>query len=80
MLGLNDVGGVCVDADVVEWRLAKLGVVQTLLQDDPLSASASRQTQSEYTNLSNGMSRFGGGMATLATQRDADDSDYDDVD
>lgn len=82
LLGLKDVGGACINIGRVEWRLAQLGVLHTQLDRDPQPEPtlSNISTLNETINIKNGMSRFGGGMATLATQRDDDESDYDDVD
>jgi len=80
LLGLKDVGGACLNTGRVEWRLAQLGVIQTQLEHDPKPTLSNASFCNESVNLKSGMSRFGGGMATLATQRGGDESDYDDVD
>ena len=80
LLGLKDLGGACLNVGRVEWRLAQLGVLETQLEHDPEPTAFQASTLDETNNLRMGMSRFGGGMATLTTRRDDDDSDYDDVD
>jgi hypothetical protein len=78
LIGVGSFGGSHVTTDVVEWRLAKLGVLETDLEEDPEPSHVthSNRSQSYRGKLS---SAFGGTGSRLATTRDGD-SDYDDVD
>lgn len=73
LVGLESMGGAGLNSGRLEWRLALLGVVQTELEEDPRPDRTARV-------MSGAGSQFGGAMSRLATTRDSDSDDFDDVD
>ncbi|KAL3776322.1 hypothetical protein HJC23_011647 [Cyclotella cryptica] len=80
LIGIGAFGGSGVNLERVEWRLAKLGVLETELEEDPKPSN--RTSCSTRSNSYTGMtsSAFGGTGCRLATRREDDESDYDNVD
>lgn len=75
LVGWESLGGGLLSVGRIEWRLAKLGIVETDLEEDP------EREEVNHTMRSKGMKgHFGGGMATLVTNSSFPDDDYDDVD
>lgn len=75
LVGWEALGGGLLSVGRIEWRLAKLGIIETSLEEDPEKSEVNSKIRS------NGMqSHFGGGMATLVTSSSFSDDDYDDVD
>jgi hypothetical protein len=80
LVGVDDFG-IEVTCDHVEYKLGKLGVIESDIEINPEELNRQgRSNQDSTTNNSYGRSKFLGGMATLATTNDEDLSDYDDVD
>jgi hypothetical protein len=74
LIGIETLGGAGVNAGRLEWRLALLGVVQTELEEDP------RPSRTENIVFNSDRGQFGGGMSKLATTRQYESDDFDDVD
>lgn len=77
LVGLGDFGNV--NADSLEFKLGRMGVVESDLEMNPEAPNYNQNSRNEQTN-SYGRSKFKGGMSTFATARDEECSDYDDVD
>ena len=84
LIGIGAFGGPGVNSGRVEWRLAKLGVIETELEEDPKPDHYDKVIRTgvevSHPYASNMRSQFGGVMSQLATTRDCGDSDYDDID
>lgn len=86
LIGIENFGGPGVNKGRVEWRLAKLGVLETELEEDPKPDHYDRTNHPANRTAGDGIhqfggkmsSQFGGTMSRLATTRDIDD--FDDVD
>jgi hypothetical protein len=74
LIGIQTLGGAGVNVGRLEWRLALLGVVETDLEEDP------RPSRTENIVFNNVQGQVGGGMSRLATSRQYDGDDFDDVD
>jgi hypothetical protein len=74
LIGIEALGGAGVNIGRVEWRLAMLGVVQTDLEEDP------RPSRTENLSSNGAGGQHDGAMSRLATTRDYDSDDFDDVD
>lgn len=72
LIGIAAFGGVGMTRERVEWRLAKLGVLQTELEGDPKPSSSSYSRQQHSNIMCTTAGRF-------ATESD-DESDYENVD
>lgn len=82
LVGLDDFGNK-VTCDSVEYKLGKIGVVESDIETDPQEQRHGTERFGKNTKskvVGYGRSQFQGGMATFATTNDDDLSDYDDVD
>lgn len=82
LVGLGDFGEK-VTCDSVEYKLGKMGVVESDIEMDPQEERRGKERFGKSIKSSKvgyGRSQFQGGMATFATTNDDDLSDYDDVD
>lgn len=69
LIGIDSMGGSGINSGRLEWRLAILGVLETELQEDPSSDRIDHIPSGDKNS-----------MSKLATTRDYDTDDYDDID
>jgi hypothetical protein len=80
LIGIGALGGSGVNCERVEWRLAKLGILETELEEDPEPSNITSCATRSHPYTGKSSSAFGGTGCGLATGRDAESSDYSDVD
>lgn len=80
LIGIGAFGGSSVNCERVEWKLAKLGILETELELDPEPTNITYCATRSHPYTSKASSAFGGTGYGLATRRDCESSDYSDVD